>query len=250
MQEVGFNQLIKLDWLEQTAELALANDDAKQIQAALDNLLGNELSVGSGAERTSRSKTITVLLKIWVKAPLERSGFRNEALELFGQLPRAEHLALHWGATIAAYPFFAQVAETVGKLGRLQENFSREQIRQRLYQQHGERATVDRALRRVLGSLVNWQVIQQVGNQYNLVPAHTITNSQVISWLLEAVLRASGSQSGLLQTLSQSAILFPFKFEQVKLSDLENNSRLETYRQGINQNTLSLKATTSPSTTS
>ena len=79
--EVGFSQRIRLQWLQYTAELALAGHTRGQIQTALQELLRDRLSVGGATERGNREKAVTILLKIWVSVPKPVEALRNDGLE-------------------------------------------------------------------------------------------------------------------------------------------------------------------------
>src|SRR5205807_3397044 len=45
---------------------------------------------------------------------------RDDGLDHFRRLAVDDHLAVHWGMSMAAYPFFGTVAEATGRLIRLQ----------------------------------------------------------------------------------------------------------------------------------
>ncbi|GAA6614687.1 hypothetical protein [Scytonema sp. NUACC26] len=100
---VGYSQGIQLEWLELTAKLLLAGSTRKEIKTALDELLRDKLSVGNHNRSSSRAKTISILLKIWVAVPESLQPLRNEGLEYLRTTPLHQHLAIHWGMTMAAY---------------------------------------------------------------------------------------------------------------------------------------------------
>lgn len=240
--QVGFNQMIRLEWLEQTAELALAGYTAPEIQATLNNLLEEQLSKGSTAARSSRGKTISVLLKTWVKPTPQLQNFRDDGLQLFRELPYNEHPALHWGMVLANYPFFELVATNIYKLSRLQGYFVPIQIRQRIYEELGERPTLDRAYRRVIGSMVDWGTLLKLKKgSYQPATRIPITDKRLISWLVEASLLGSNSTSGLFQSLAKAPALFPFDFHSISPYQLEANPRLEFFQQGLDQSVIILR---------
>ena len=80
--QIGFSQRVRLEWLEQTANLVLAGNDKVAISDALQKLLKDKVSVGGQAERGNREKTITILLKIWLSTPPELETLRIKGLEL------------------------------------------------------------------------------------------------------------------------------------------------------------------------
>src|SRR5437870_6901212 len=163
--EIGFSQRIRLEWLQQTAELFLGGSTRTQIEAALQGLLQDRLSVGGTAERGNREKAITILLKTWVSVPRSLESLRNDGLEHLKRLPLNDHLPVHWGMTMAVYPFFGAVAETVGRLLRLQGSAVAAHVQRRVREQLGERETVARAARRILRCFVDWNVLQETAEK-------------------------------------------------------------------------------------
>src|SRR5207245_7329917 len=59
-------------------------------------------------------------------------------------------------------PFFTMVAESTGRLIRLQGTVVQEQVLRRIRDQIGERETVTRAAQRVLRSFADWAVLDYV----------------------------------------------------------------------------------------
>src|SRR5262249_55347830 len=159
--QIGFSQRVQLDWLEQTAALVLAGQTRDQIETALQECLRDKLSLGGTAQRGNREKAITILLKIWASVPKCLQSLRDDGLDYLRHLPHDDHLALHWGMIMAVYPFFGVVAESVGRLMRLQGTCAAAQIQRRIREQLGERETVARAARRILRCFVDWGVLQE-----------------------------------------------------------------------------------------
>src|SRR5207249_2876639 len=145
LQAIGYNRTVKLEWLDYTAELLDNGRSENEIHIALAELLREELSPDSDAKRGSREKTITILLKTWVRVPESLTAFRNVGLKLLKDRPAADRLLPHWGMTIAAYPFFRTVAEVTGRLLRLQGTAGAAQIQRRVRERVGERETVARS---------------------------------------------------------------------------------------------------------
>jgi hypothetical protein len=56
---------------------------------------------------------------------------------------------MHWGMSVACYPFFAEVAAQVGKLLALNGHANLSQIVRRMTETSGDRSTLPRAVQRV-----------------------------------------------------------------------------------------------------
>lgn len=242
-EQIGFSQRIQLAWLEQTAALLLAGHKKEEIQAALHELLQDKLSKDSEARWGNRGKSVSLLLNTWVSVPPAIKGLRDSGLELWRDLPLPDHLPLHWGMSMAAYPFFGAVAETTGRLLQLQGTVASAQVQRRLREQFGERETVARAGRRILRSFVDWGVLQDTAEKgvYQAGSPKVIKDPKLAAWLIEATLIANDSQSKPLQAIIQSPILFPFLINLPNSSQLEQNDRLELFRQGLDTDMVSLR---------
>ncbi len=241
--QVGFSQRIQLDWLEYTSRLLLSGSKQGEIKTALDDFLQDKLSVGSKTKSTNRRNAISILLKIWVSVPEKLEPLRNEGLEHLRRLPLNEHLPVHWGMTMAVYPFFGVVAETVGRLLRLQGSIAAASAQKRIREKLGERETVSRATRRVLRCFVDWGVLQdtKVKGVYQAAPVRLVEDKKLAAWLIEAALVASDSDTAALKVLAQTPALFPFAVSQLNLTALAASERLELFRQGLDENMVILR---------
>ncbi len=233
--QIGFSQRIRLEWLEQTARLVLAGTARQAVLDALQGLLHNKLSVGGHAERGNREKAITILMQIWVTVPPELACFRDIGLELLQQLSPDEHLAVHWGMTMAVYPFFGSVAGSVGRLLRLQGTASAAQVQRRVKEKYGERDTVSRAARRVLRTFVDWGVLAERSTAGVYVPGQVLaaTNDKLAVWLMEAVLHTLPSNTSPLQAVIDAPSLFPLTLERLPTGALAASRRMEIVRHSL-----------------
>ena len=196
--------------VRRTTSLLLRGHTRSEIQTTLQEMLQGRLSVGGTAERGNREKAISLLLKIWVTVPRELMLFRDDGLAHLNRLPLTEHLAVHWGMTIAVYPFVCVVAEAVGRLLRLQGSCAAVQVQRRVREQLGECETVARAARRVLRCFIDWGVLQETQEQgvYHAVPVRSATGKKLAAWLIEATPLAGGSKVAPLKAVTQAPMLF------------------------------------------
>ena len=158
--QIGFSQRIQLSWMEQTANLVLAGNSRDEITVSLHELLKEKLSVGGVTRGGNRGKAISILLKIWLTGCPKWPFIREKGLDLLRELPVRHHLVVHWGMTMAAYPFFGSVAESTGRLLQLQETVGAAQVQRRIRERYGERETVSRATRRILRVFLDWGIME------------------------------------------------------------------------------------------
>ena len=242
--EIGASQRLRVEWLEATANLVLAGSSGVALAEALDELLAPQLSVNSDAVRGSRQKTITILTKIWHTVPPGLEPLRERALALFPKLDATHREALHWGMTMAAYPFWSAVATHTGRLLRLQGTAAAAAVQRRLRERYGERSTVARATARVLRSYIDWGVL--VDTEHKGVYSHgtrrEIREPGVAAWLVEAALRSQAVSTADAVGLLNRPALFPFRLPPLSAPQLASHSAaLEAMRQGLNEDVLMLR---------
>ena len=264
---VGLSQRLRLEWLDEAAELARAGRDRAQAWSALAEMLQDEVSVGGSSPRSNREKTVTILTRIWCGPPpgllpLRDAGLRlldgiglaggtkpAEAMESAGLTELAAtteaagateptgRLAVHWGMTMAAYPFWNAVAAQVGRLLRLQGVATAAQVHRRVQEQYGERPTVARATQRVVRSFVDWGVLADTETRGRYVagdpcPVHA---PALVAWLAEATLHVrDGEPAAPVHELLGQPGLFPFRVSYVTARGLAAESpRLDVAHQGL-----------------
>jgi hypothetical protein len=234
---IGYNRTVKLRWLDETVDLFLAGMSEADIYEALRDRLKDELSVGSTAPRGSREKTITILMKTWVRVPLPLRELRKDGVQLLHGVRRSERLPLHWGMTMAAYPFWRVVADVTGRLFRLQGTAAPMQVQRRVKELLGEREAVARSARYVLRAFADWGVIVDSGRkgEYSPSASYPVTNPKVASWLLETAVISAPDGVTDFQSLVNGPCLFPFQLGRIGADQLAASGRLEVVRHGLEQ---------------
>ncbi len=247
-RRIGFDRELDLSWLDLTAGLALEGLDPQQIRQSLLTRLADEIPGEKACQNT-----ITVLTRIWVRVPAEHRALRAEGLALLPRVAPEERLWLHWGMSLLAYPFFRDVASTVGRLLNLQGEFDSTQVLRRMRETWGQRTTLERAVPRLLRTFVAWGVTRALPSARHVYEAplpRQTSDSALALWFLECVLRSAlGVRSGLtgrnteritvqdngqllLAELIQSPAAFPFDLSP-HLSILRRSDRFEISRQGL-----------------
>jgi len=249
-RQVGIDRIIRLKWLEQIAYLSMSVSNELDIKSFLKERLQNEFHTHTENRRNSLDKTITILMKIWVRPPKNLCHLQREGLKLLSHIPREHHIAIHWGMTLATYPFWGAVASQVGRLFSLQGRATHAQVRRRIIEQYGQRPTVKDAVRRVLRSMADWGVILDVppdeakrlsGTYVPGLMLH-INNLKLIAWLVEAFLYTHPNGSVPLRALLGSPSFFPFRLRQVTGSQLVSASEcLDVLHHSLDQELVILK---------
>jgi len=242
--QIGLDRLIRLRWLEKTAYLSLAGNDAPAVKTAMQEELKKVFSSKNMEKRSSLDKTLTILMKIWVRPPHEFNHLQDDGLKLLSYLPSEDHIIVHWGMIMAVYPFWGAVAACVGRLLKLQRTVAAGQVQRRIREQYGERETVSRRVRYVLRSFVDWEVLKETAEKgvYDSGLLLNIERPDLIAWLVEAFLLAHHNNSVILRTIFNSTSLFPFRFSPISAPNLVSASeRLEMFGQGLDDKLIMLK---------
>ena len=235
---IGFDRKVRLGWLDATASWAAQGMSAAEIRSKLDLLLEGEV-----AGEAARKKTKGVLLRSWLLVPDHLRALRDEGLSIMAERSDLDRLPFHWGMVCSNYPVVWETASAVGRLLDLQGSVSVAQVRRRSIEGYGARSTLTRASQRILRSFADWGVLQETPEKgvYAAGLAHRIEEELVASWIVEVALRASGSKLGVLPALLRAPALFPFELAYSDARFLEASNRLETYRQGRDEDLVVLK---------
>ncbi len=235
-KQIGIDRHIRLEWLEYTSNMVLAGNDEDDVKDKLEQLLTTVFPSSSPNTRGSLSKTLTILLKTWLRVHRDIQSLRDTGLELLQSVKKTDLIAIHWGMIMAAYPFWGSVAGQTGRLLRLQENVSASQIQRRLRERFGERETVSRATRRVIHSFVDWGVLngtKEIG-VYKKEHKYTIDDPKVISWLIEASLHARTNKAATIKEILSSPNIFPFCLDHISAEQVVSlSSHLDLLRHGL-----------------
>ncbi len=241
-QQAGFSQYVEFGWIDAAAGLAQQGLDKTAAQVALTDLLKDRVSVGTEAVRSTRDKVISILVNVWVAPPERLRAMRDEGLLLWHQGAADERLALHWGMSMAVYPFFASVAESVGRLATLQGEFNMPQLLRRVYETFGERQTITRSAQRVVQSITQWGLLSKQPNHvggYEPAKPRRAQGAYAL-WLTEAYLHAFTAGSSQVRSVVRSPALFPFELSLPENGSRTGNHRLEFMRHGLDEDMVAI----------
>lgn len=200
--KIGFDRFISLEWAQRALEVRAGLAELDELDVLLD-----EAHSGPSAKK----KTRTVLNRLWLEPRKDLESFAQRAVELFQSSPSISPAALTWGMAIVTYPFFAKVAEIVGRLTSLQGDCSTAEVHRRMAEIYGEREGTRRMTNMVLQSQIDWGLLNRSENGKTLTrhKAYALEGPDLARWMTTAVLGAVGRPIGL-GTLDAQPVLFPF----------------------------------------
>jgi len=159
----------------------------------------------------AKKKTRTVLNRLWLEPREEVVGLADRGVDIFGRISNAQVAVLTWGMAIAVYPFFAKVAEIVGRLTSIQGDCTTAEVHSWMAEIYGEREGTRRMTNMVLQSQVNWSLLSKSENGKTLTrkASTAIQSPETVQWLSEALLMHVGRPLGL-DGLAGQPTMFPF----------------------------------------
>ncbi|MGG2093477.1 hypothetical protein AB1283_12335 [Bacillus sp. S13(2024)] len=224
---VGFDQKVLLHHLDYTANHT-KKYSRQEMYDVLDGYLRNDIT---GAK--SRKNAITMLMKIWYLVNEDIAIMRNRLLDILPDLTKEERILVHWGMTLAAYPFFKDVAQEFGKLFKLQDEVQSMVIGKRMKEAYGDRRRVEVATSAVLMSMKAWGLID-VGKSrsYRVKEKIEISNPEMQSFIIHILLYVLDHKALQLDVIQNHILFFPFSYE-FNLMELRKNPDFVFHRQGV-----------------
>jgi len=224
---VGFDQKVLLHHLDYTAKL-INRHSRKEMYGLLDGYLRSDIT---GIK--SRKNAITMLMKIWYFVDDSLIPIRDKVLHIFNDLTKEERLFVHWGMTLAAYPFFQAIVKEFGRLFQLQEDIPSVVIGKRMKDLYGDRRRVEVATSAVLTSLKFWGIILPHGrHSYRESTKINITNPLLQEFLVQILLYTSGNKALYIDIVENHVLFFPFSYI-LDIHKLRESHELRFYYEGI-----------------
>ena len=238
MKTVGMSQRLKRAWLDDVLDRLVQTTDEKELRAFVDQRLREELPGNEG-----RAKAIGIILRIWSGVDPKHVALRNRAVALLPNISGRDRIWLHWGMSALAYPFFRDVAEVIGRMLTLQDDFTTAQVQSRLKTAWGDRATSKEAAQKLITSMADWEVLRatKAKGHFLLARKTTTAAADLQLWLLEAMLDTPVTQDEIeAHQLLRLPELFPFTFT-VTVGDLRKYEGFDIHRQGLDMDMVAVR---------
>jgi len=234
---VGFDRYVEKQWLDEAARLVGDGRSLPEINALLDQFL-----LPSIGGETSRRKTKNILTATWAKSFPEEAVFKNQAVELFKVANKEEQLAIHYGMSVATYPYFLSLSKILGRLFKLQDEVTTAEFNRRVVENLGDRETIKRAAARYLQSLIQWRILESTGKSVvrpaNKMPIH---NGTLVTWLYASLLFSSDKDRLSVDDITSNPAWFPFEIAH-GCFNVNESEIVEVVHQGVGSTLVALKA--------
>jgi hypothetical protein len=148
---IGMDRYVSADWMELAAGVVRGEMefDGLHVRLARD-IPGVQV----------RRKTIGIVNRMWFPTDGVGQGIAVAAAELLVDGGGARAAAFE-AVAIAAYPYFREVVEALGRLLRLQETCSAGEVHRRMFEQHGKRTSIDQATSYAFKTMVSWKMVER-----------------------------------------------------------------------------------------
>lgn len=231
--QIGFDRFIQLDWAESAFRTRAGLSDLQHLIDLVDNSI-----LGTAA----RKKTRTVLNRLWLEPRADLVDFADRAVGIYLEAPDTPIAALTWGMAVTTYPFFASVAQIVGRLTALQGDCASAEVHRRMAEVYGEREGTRRMTNMVLQSQASWGAIDRVDSGKRLTRKGRlgIGSGAATSWLIEACLRYAGRPLSI-ASLDTNPVIYPFELGSSLSYLVSTGPTLEVRTDGAGNQVVSLK---------
>ena len=203
---VGLSRNIKIMWLNKTVELINEGLSTEDIKKQLNDYLSFEIN-----SPTNLRKTREILLNIWVYDGEVTSKIRSVALNLFNTYPEYR-LEIHWCMILAAYPVFRDMCKLLGKISEFQDEITLSQIKQKLFDEWGERTTLFHSIDKIIATLKDFEVLlcNKPGKYY--INKKNVNNKEVILLLVWTSMLIDNCEYYSFFELNNFMYIFPFNY--------------------------------------
>ena len=214
---VGYACSIKLQWLNKAIQLLGENLEESEYKENLNEYLAFEID-----SPTRLRKTREILMNVWFYDSNEITRIRQEALSLIEKYPDYA-VPVHLCMIYLTYPIVADVCKFIGRIFEFQDEVTNSVLRQKLYDEWGERGTLETTTRRITLTLKEMDILScETRTRYHL-KKQTINNEHIVKFILSVAMRIDGNSYYSFSDIKAFSILFPFEYyvskEQLMLDD-------------------------------
>ena len=207
---VGLSRNLKLQWLNKVVELVLEGHTEQEIKDQLNEYLSFEIE-----SPTNIRKTREILMNIWVYDNELSPKIKAPALELIKAYPEYD-LVIHWCMMLAAYPVFVDMCKLIGKMSEFQDEITLAQLKQKLFDEWGERTTLFHSIDKLVATLKAFDVmVCDKPGKYH-VNKYRVSNPKIVAFMVYAMMLVDDSGYYTFTDINSSTYLFPFEYKMEK----------------------------------
>ena len=204
---VGLSRNLKMTWLNKAVELLSENLPEQEYKDRLNEYLSFEIK-----SPTNLRKTRGILMNLWYYENPETKSLRTQARALI-EKDSDNSLAAHWCIILATYPIFVDVSRIIGKLSEFEEEFTIQQLKQKIFDEWGERATLFHSIDKIIATMKAIGALKaEKPGRYTIIK-HEVRDDKVNALLVSAGMTVEAKGNFTLQDLREMSYMFPFKYQ-------------------------------------
>jgi hypothetical protein len=204
---IGLSRSLKLQWLNKVVELVSQDLTESEIKEQMNEYLGFEIT-----SPTNIRKTREILMNIWVYENDYSGRLRRQALTLIQNYPE-NATEIHWCMMLAAYPVFVDVCKLLGKMAEFQDEITLAQLKQKLFDEWGERTTLFHSIDKLIATLKNLDAVASDKPGKYHINKHKVNNPDVVSFIVYTMMCIDNRGYYSLIDLKSSKYFFPFEYQ-------------------------------------
>lgn len=207
---VGLNLVVKQGWIKKSVAILNENLSEEEYRKELDDHLAFEID-----SPTNRRKAREILMRVWYQDTKGVEKLQQEGRELVKKYP--EYLsAISWCMIPLAYPIFEDYAKLMGKMFEFQDVVTTGQIKQKMFDQIGERNLIDFATTKIISTMRELNAVISIQTGKHEAVAIHISNTEITNFLIKVAMFLDGKSYYVFSTLTDIPFLFPYKFQVTK----------------------------------
>lgn len=207
---VGLNVSIKIGWMKKAVELLGTDLSENEYKNELKEHLSFEID-----SPTNLRKAKDNLTNIWYRDSDAYAMLQQEGRELVQKYP--EYIsAIGWCMIPMAYPMFYDLAKLMGKMFEFQDSITTGQIRQKMFDEWGERSTLDYSVGKVIAAMKSLDAVSSPQTGRYQIRRMVINNEKVVSFIIRVAMKMGGSSYYAFSSLNEFPFLFPFEYTVTK----------------------------------
>lgn len=204
---VGLSRAIKIEWLNKVVNLVNEGMAPENIREALNDYISFEIS---SPDNIRKSREIPMNLWVYPFEDEKANDIRRIALDAIKN-GNEDRLAMHWCMLLLYYPVFLDVTGMIGKLSTMQDSFTLAWLKDKIFEEWGERTTLIHTLPKIMQTL---RQIGAVDSQNGVYTVHyydikdAVTKKILIKTILALKMQAYYEPS----ELAKVPQMFPFEY--------------------------------------
>ena len=215
---VGLSRTIKLPWLNKAAQLYQENLTQEEYKAQMNEYLSFEIE-----SAIVLRKTREILMNVWFyDTDPFITDLRKNAIVLLNRFPD-EAVPIHWCLLLLAYPVLIDMSKLMGRLFEFSDTITVKQIKQKMFDEWGERATLFHTTDKIIATMKELGVISNVKVGTYAIQKHKIKADKVTAMVIQTALKTEDKGYCSFGELTDFGVMFPFEYSVSKEQFLEDD---------------------------